>query len=286
MPARKVPTQDKALVAESLSHDELMAMLGQTGAIATGGGGFRRMSLRAGMLVTDPGTPDEEKWPPTKSGPVMIVRIVRPPRYYNSFFMDETEKNGSIDARKIGRPDLNGKFAKKYDDPQDQAEDQYANLDAYEALAAHTGTRGSFKADIDLQIVPESGELTGDEPIYTLSLSTTSALDWRGTSQNPGAGVVQEQNFIVQLSGFAAAQAAAAGKSKDDQRRAVLDALEALRLGNVFAGLYLVLTQSDKDASMSWWVVAFKPVHIADAEEQAALTEGEAQAASSTSVPF
>jgi hypothetical protein len=264
-----------AVVPASLDHDELMAMLGQAGMLPKQSeGNYRRMSLTNGTLVTDPGQPDEESWPPTKRGPTMIVRIVKPPIYYSAFFMAENEANGGINANRIGRPELNGRFAKKYDDPEEQAADDFSNLDAYEALANITGKRGSFKADIQLQIMPEDGEFKGDEPVYTLSLSTTSALDFRGSSKNPAGGVVQEKNFIVQLAEFAQAKAIEEGGDKTAIQTAVLNAMTALRLGGVVAEVYLILT-SNEDKSNTWTVVAFKPIHVETGTDVPALTEGE-----------
>lgn len=273
-PAR--PAQPSAVVAQPLSNEEFMALLQQTGMIAHGGGGdFHRMSLRTGLLITDPGTPSEESWPPVKNGPTMRVRIVAPPKYYNAFFCSEDEKNGSFDARKIGRPDLNGKFLKKYDDPADQAADQYANLDGYEAVASALGKRGKFTADIELQIVPESGQLTGEEPIYTFSMPTTTALDFRGTINDPNGGIVQEKNFIVQLGEFAMKQAMEANPhaTKTDLQKAVLEAMTALRLGGVVADIFL-MGASNADNSINWTVAAFVPVYIdTSADETAALPD-------------
>lgn len=288
--ATKAPVKvETAVVPQSIDHDQLMALLGQAGMVATGGDSkYRRMSLVSGSLVTDPGQPDEETWPPTKRGPTMTVRIVKAPVYYSAFFMSEDEKNSSVDARKIGRPDLNGKFAKRYDDPAEQANDEWSNADVFADLERVSGRRGSFKADIQLQIIPESGEMTGDEPIYTLSLSTTSALDFRGTTKNPTGGVAQEKNFIVQLAEKALAEAVEANAGPDDQARAVLNAMTALKLGGVVADVFLVRQTSEKDASMTWTVVSFKPVHIElpDLTSAPALTEGEPLATDSDDIPF
>lgn len=252
-----------------------MALLGQAGMTPTGGeGSFRRMSLLGGTLVTDQGTPDEESWPPTKRGPTMVVRIVKPPIFYNSFYLNIKEENGAINPHLINRPDLDGKFVKKYDDPAEQAADEWANVDAFEDLARATGKRGSFKGDIQLQIVPDSGEMTGDEPIYTLSLSTTSAIDWRGSSRNPAGGVVQEKNFIVQLAEFALAEAVKNGADETGQAQAVLNAMTALRLGGVVAEIYLIQT-ANEDKSRTWTVVAFKPIHVELGEDQQALPAGD-----------
>lgn len=286
------PTPITAVVPATLDNAKLMALLGQAGMIAKGGDSkYRRMSLTAGSLVTDPGQPDEETWPPTKRGPTMTVRIVKPPIYYSSFFLSEDEKNGSVDARKIGRPELNGKFVKKYDDPNEGALDEWSNSDVYADIERVTGRRGSFKGDIQLQIVPEDGQMTGDEPIYTLSLSTTSALDFRGTTKNPEGGVVQEKNFIVQLAEFAITQAVEAGVTDEGAlSQAVLDAMTALRLGGVVAEIYLITTQSEKDPSQKWTVVAFKPVHVEVGQPVQSLAEGDPVAAgpetNSDDIPF
>ena len=273
--AAKTPAT--AVVPARMDNTKLMALLGQAGmAPAASGGNFRRMQLSSGSLVTDSGQPDEETWPPTKRGPTMTVRIVKPPVYYSAFFCSEDEKNKSVDARRIGRADLNGKFIKKYDDPEEQAADEFSNVDAYEALRELTNSRGQFKADIQLQIVPDDGVMTGEEPVYTLSMSTTSALDFRGSSKNPAGGVVQEKNFIVQLAELAQEQAVEAGGDETAQAQAVLNAMTALRLGLVVAEIYLIVAKSDSDESIKWTVVAFKPIHIDPLETTPALTDGEA----------
>jgi len=264
-----------AVVPASLDHDELMAMLGQSGMLPTpSASNFRRMSLKGGSLITDEGTPDEESWPPSKRGPTMTVRIVKPPIYYNAFYLAAEEKNKAIDPRRIGRPDLEKKFVKKYDDPAEQAADEWANLDVYDDLCRLTGGRGQFKADVQVQILPEDGKMTGEEPVYTLSMSTTSALDWRGSTKNPSGGVVQDKNFIVQLAELALAQVIEAGGGKDAQAQAILNAMTALRLGGVVADVYLIQTRSESDPSIVWTVIAFKPVHIELGEELPALSEG------------
>lgn len=269
MPSNK----QTAVAPATLTHDELMAALGQSGAIQQGGS-FRRMTLLAGKFKTDPGLPHEELWPGDKKGLAMVVRIMGVPRWFNAFFMREDELNGAVKPSLIGRPDLEGKFAKKYDNPQDQARDPWANLDAYEALAEALNERGGFKGDIDLQILPESGEFTGNEPVYTLTLGATSGLDWRGTRANPQGGTVQEKNFIVQLAELAAKQAAEAGLDKNGQLQAVLNAQEQLRYGGVVAELY-VLEGHDERTGNSWPVAAFKPIYINETEQTPALETGE-----------
>jgi hypothetical protein len=284
----------KALVAaQPLSNEDLMALLQQSGMVSSGGTEYHRITILNGMLVSDPGTDKEEKYPPTDRGrgPAMRVRIVSAPVYYNQFFLSEDESRGGFDARKIGRGDLNGRSCRKYDDAAEQANDQYAHLDAYEQVSSYlTNERGSqypirgqFRADLQVQIMPDDGQFKGDETIYTLSLSTTGALDFRGTTKNPSGGVVQDKNFIVQLGEFAIAEAAANDK---DPRLVVVQALEALRLGNVVADIYLMQSSNPENGNV-WTVPAFKPVFVDfDGEAPALTTGGAVNDTTTDEIPF
>lgn len=272
----------------TLSPDELADLLNKTGmGPGKSSGDFRRMSLVAGSLVTDPKTPDEESWPPVKKGPTMTVRIVKPPVYYLAFFLSEDEKNQAVNAARIGRPELNGKFVKKYDDPAEQSADEWSNVEVYEDLVRLTGSRGQFKGDIQQQIMPDTGEFTGEEPIYTLSLSASSAIDFRGSRKNPAGGVVQEFNFVTQLARLAEQNAIEKGVEPAQE---ILDAMTALRLGGVVAEIYLINTTSQSDPSISWTVVAYKPIHYETGETLEQLSAGEEQvddlSANSDDIPF
>lgn len=287
--ATKVPTPKTAVVPATLDSDELTALLTQAGMLnSSEGGGFRRMSLISGSLVTDPGQPNEETWPPTKRGPVMLVRIVKPPVYYNAHYLgpeidDKGNKTNAVDPARIGRPDLNKRFVKKYDDAAEQAADPYSNVEVYDEVCQVAGSRGQFKGDIQLQIVPESGELTGDEPIYTLSLSTTSALDYRGSRKNPRGGTVQELNFITQLGEFALAQAQEQGLNKEETMRAILNAMTALSLGGVVAEVHILTAHAE---NRSWPVVAFKPYFVDMPEQTPAIEAPVAEPISDDALPF
>lgn len=258
----------------AISSADITALLQQSGMLSQASTGYRRMRLTGGILYTlDAQGEVEDMFPPKMekgvTKPSLTVRIVEPPIYYNSFWFDrETDDKGRVqgkgvvDPNRIGRPDLMKNFSKKYDDPEKQA--TLANSDAdkvFDQIAEATGKRGDFKADVQVQIVPESGEMTGEETIYTLTLSGTAALDWRGTRKNPTGGVAQEKNFIVQLAELAVSEAVAAGADANGQGKAVLDAMTSLRLGGVVAEIYLISVTSD-DGSMTWTIPAFKPVHI------------------------
>lgn len=276
--ARTAPS--KAVIPAVLSNDDLRALLGQTEELAKGGGGdYHRMTLKAGVLQTD----DGEMFPPLKGRPSVVLRIVSPPVYYNAFFLSENEDDGGFDARRLGRGDLNGRFSRKYDDPAAQAADHNEANALYDQIEAATGKKGNFKADMVVQIAPESGEFTGDETEYTLSLSTTSIFEWRGTSRDPFAGSVTDMNFITRLGTLARDNAAAAGLDEGGQKKAILDALTALRMGGVVAEVSILMDEN-QEKTRSWWVLSFNPIVIAPFEDAPALEAGDT--ASGDDVPF
>lgn len=284
-----VPAKPTAVVAQAVSADDLMAMLKEGGFLGSPNSQeYHRLTLKGGKLIAGNTQDPDEIYPPDKTGKCMTARIAKPPVYYNAFFLSEKNENNdknTFNAADIGMPELNGRFSKHYDDPTEAALDDSAANAAYDHVARATGRKGAFKADIWLQIVPESGELTGDEDVYTLSLSTTSALDFRGTSKNPSAGVVQPKNFILQLAEFARDAAIERGASDLEQKTAALKAMASLNMGDVIADVY-VLDASNEEGTFNWTIVGFKPVYIAESEEQQALEAGDDLSTNTEDVKF
>lgn len=255
--------KNHALIAATLSPADLTSMLQESGMLSRGSE-FHRMSLEGGKLVAgDDIYVFNERKPET---PAVTVRIVKPPFYYSALWVDEAM------AREVGQPALANKFVKKYDDKNDDLFNSH-DPETYDLLTKQLGIRGSFKGDILLQIVPASGELTGEEPIYTLTLPTTSVFEWRGSSRNPNGGSVSEFNFMYKLAQLASQQAADAGEDETGQRRAVMAALTALRLGGVVADIRLWTMKND-DGNRTWTVISFDPVHIEPVDNAPALTDG------------
>lgn len=256
-----------AVAVTRIDRNEMMALLQQSGMAQQSSSNFRRMKVEGGMLVTlDAQGEIENQYPPKFKGkdplPALTVRIVEPPVYYNAIWLDADESRGGFDANRIGHPELNKSFAKRYDDPAEQAKDHSPANQYYDQIVEESGNRGRFQGDLKVQIVPESGEMTGHEQVYTLTLSPSAALDWRGTRKNPEGGTVQDKNFIVQLADFAVDAAIEAGVTDNaGMQKYILDAMTALRLGGVVADVY-VLRAQNQDGTNVWQIPAFKPVHV------------------------
>lgn len=251
-----------ATVAKELSPDELTALLQQAGwAEKQTGDAPVRMKLDGNMLTTPDG--GMYVYNPAKPAiPACTVRIVRPPEEYWAIWVDDEA------ARSIDAPDLAGTFSKKYLQP-DPTRRIWPSDEAHDQLKA-AGNKASWKADILLQVIPASGTLTGDEPVYTLTLATTSLIDFKGTSRTPSSGSVSTDNFITKLSKFAMTQ-----DGVTDPSQAVLNALTSLTLGGVAAEVR-ILRAENKELGRTWPVVVFDPVHIEPMEQGDLLTSGEA----------
>lgn len=238
----------KALtVATTLSSDDLTALLQQSGwAEKPSGEALPRIKLDGNMLTT----PDGEMFvynPKKPEVPAMTIRIVRPPEEYFAIWID------SEASRAIGQPELENTFSKKFLD-SDPTRRTWPSDEAFERLK-DAGFKSSWKGDMLVQIVPDSGTLTGEEQTYILTLSTTSLIEFKGTSKSPEAGSVSDTNFVRRLSLFALEEAT------DNPKKAVLDALTSLTLGGVVAEARLIRAEN-KDLGRTWTVIQFAPIHI------------------------
>ena len=261
--------QTAVTVAKTLSKEELTSLLQREGwAEKASGDSYPRMKLDGAMLTTPEG--GMYVYNPSKPQvPALTVRIVRPPEEYWAIWID-----GSV-ARGFNRPDLEGTFSKKYIHP-DPDRKVWPSDEVYEELRAAdlvddrgNPVKSAWKGDILLQIIPDEGMLTGEETVYLLTLSTTSLIDFKGTSRAPSEGSVSEDNFITKLSNFAQSQ-----EGVTDPARAVLDALTSLTLGGVAAEVR-ILRAENKERGQSWSVVVFDPIHVEPMDAPPALGDGE-----------
>ena len=272
MPSKFTPSEDKSLVvAKELTADELNTLL-QASGYASKPAGNARLSLSGQNLVASD-TGETFIYNPVKKTPACTVRIVKPMEEYNCFWVSESV------AKQLGRPDLAGTFSKKFfhDSPDRTVWDSdlaYDDIKARNDLIDDYGKplKASWKGDIYLQIIPESGTLTGDETIYVLSMSTTSVIEFKGTSKSPNEGVVSDLNFIRKLSYFAMQN-----KPEDSTpEKAVIDALMSYTLGGVVAEVRCPRAE-DKAHGTQWTVISFDPIHIEPVNAGPAIEAGDVE---------
>lgn len=214
-----------------------------------------RLKFENGMLIA-PDTGEMFVYNPSKPGtPMMTVRIMDvPDEYFGIWITDEM-------AQAIGQPGLAGKPSKKFLHPKPGRRIWDSDL-AYDDLIRE-GFKGSWKGDIEVQIIPADGNLKGTETTYSLTLPTTSLIEFKGASRAPDKGSVSEFNFIHKLAQFAIESALDANEnaSEADLKKAVLDAMTVLPLGGVAAEIRS-LKAENKERGQSWMVLSFTPVHI------------------------
>jgi len=241
--------------AEEFSAADLNKYLQQTGwAEQSSGEGPLRMKLAGNMLTTPDG--DMYVYNPSKPKiPALTVRIVKPPEEYHAMYVSDAN------ATLMHRPELSNTFSKRYIHPNpdhrvwesDLAFDDIKNAGLFDDNGKQI--KPQWKADILLQIMPDSGTLTGDEPIYILSLSTTSVIEFKGAALNPDGGAISELNFIRKLCKFAMEA------DPEHPQQAVTAALTSLTLGGVVAEVRL-LPAENKELARNWTIISFDPIHI------------------------
>jgi len=250
------------VVSTGVTNADITALLQQQGWAEKSTGGTRQwLKFANGRLVT----PDGETFmynPSKPKVPACTVRIVKPPESYKGYFI--TDKVAAL----IGQPELAGNFSKKYDVPDANRQVWDSDL-AYDDIdrLAKTGTvfddvtgrplKSQWKGDMLVQIFPDSGSLTGEEPIYTLSLPATSLVEFRGSYRDPSAGSVSEFNFIHKLAQFAAGGV----EGEVEQNKAIIAAMTSLTLGGVAADVR-ILPAENKETKTSWSVLSFDPIHV------------------------
>jgi hypothetical protein len=265
-------TKAVTVAEQELSPAELTAFLQKAGyASAPSGDRIPRMSLTNGRLVTDDG--EMFVYNPSKPRiPALVARIVKPLEEYWAIYLSDTN------AGLIGRPELGNSFSKKYITPDDsrrlwESDLAFDDIKSYPGLVDNFGKplKPSWKGDLLLQIVPESGKLTGEEPIYVLTLSTTSVIEFKGASKAPEKGVVSDFNFIQKLCQYA--MDACTDRSKEALQKAITGALTSYTMGGVVAEVR-ILPAENKDMGTTWSIVSFDPIHVEPFFENDLLADG------------
>lgn len=246
-----------AVVVATLTGDEITALLQGAGAIDSESNTFNRMKVDGSMFLAG-----EEVYPynPVKGHAAFVARIVSPPEQYQGFWFND------LTAKHANRPEIANRMCKSYYDVPSQARkysETGASCDAcpfnpFRPAPIEGEGRCQWKGDLNLQIVPPEGELTGEETIWTLTLSMTGMIEWRGTRKAPSGGSVSEHNFMYKLAELAAGKATEWGVS---QSEAINIALTSYNLGGV-AAEFRILRAQNEDKSRSWSVVSATPIHI------------------------
>lgn len=265
-------TKAVTVAEQELSPAELTSFLQKAGyAAAPMSERMPRLSLKNGRLETDDG--EMFVYNPSKPAvPAMTVRIVKPLEEYYAIYISEEN------ARIMGRTELANTFSKKFmvhDDSRRVWDSDLAfeDIKNYPGLVDNFGKalKPAWKGDVLVQIVPEDGKLTGSEPVYILTLSATSVVEFKGSYSAPEKGYVSDHNFMQKLSLYA--MDASTDRSKEALMRAITSALTSYTMGGVVAEVR-ILPAENKDMGTTWSVVSFDPIHVEPFFENDMLTDG------------
>lgn len=264
MTARQQPT---SAVAPVVDEAQITALLRGAGAIAAPSeGGIKRMQIDGSTFVAG-----DQLYPynARTKAPAFTARIVEPVIEYQGFFFDKPH------AEYASRPHMEGKFCKSYFDVDGQRR-EYAEdgtkcrecpvMPFLKTEDTPLGRKCQWKADLRLQIVPDSGELTGEEPVWVLTLPTTSVIEFKGTAREPVKGALTDKTFMHKLALLAVQQNA------DNPDLAVLKALTAYHQGLVVAQFRLPRATS-ADGSRTWPVIVADPIFIGEPDPEAPAIE-------------
>lgn len=260
-----MPPTSKALAAPKLSAAEITNILQKAGAIDDNSSTFNRMKVDASMFIAGD---DMYAYNPKTDEPAFIARLIAAPAQYQSLWwnIDMAEFGGRTeDIPDTSNPDSGFMCRSWYDKPEQNRKfsENGASCDncafgPFVDIPTGFKNRCSWKGDVQLQVIPESGQLTGDETIWTLTLSTTSMVEFRGTRKERVKGSATDFNFMHRLAMLAVEKAPEWGIEPD---AAVLLALTSLASGGVAAEAR-IYRQTSSNKAFSWSIVSFNPIHI------------------------
>ena len=254
--------KETAVTAAPLSADEISAVLAAAGAIDEKTDFNIRMKTSGNNFVTD----DDVWMTNIKSGEAAFTaRLLAPPDQYQAMYFDQAA------ATLAGRPEMEKKFCKSYYNKPSEARNFGTNGAPCRPCPFNPygdeRPRCSWKGDLDFQIIPEDGTLVGDEPVYTISLSMTGMIEWKGTKSNPTGGSVTDKNFQFKLAELSLEMC---GEWNVEGPEAITIGLSALAEGLV-AAEFRSLTARNEERGNEWNVVSCTPVHIQRPETMPAI---------------
>jgi len=239
----------------TLTSEEISAILAAAGAVDEEQEQFHRIKVDGQSFVAN----DDNIWfsnPKTKE-PAFTARIMGPPSQFQSFWFTQE------DAITANRPEMANSFCKSsYDNPQEnrvRGTNGASCRDCQFNPFSDRRPKCSWKGDLQFQIVPDDGMLTGEEVVYTLTLSTTGMIQWRGTRVNPkGGSVPNTDNTMHALAKLALSLAPEWGMEPE---QAIVAALTALNNGMV-AAEFRIFRNTNENNGQTWSIPVITPVHI------------------------
>lgn len=301
--ATKAPAQTPSTTKASspnvpavYTEDEFTAALRESGFLPTSAGGaeFNRLTVKGTNIVDSEDNIVAAYNQKTKEA-ALIVQLKGEPTQYQALWFD---KQGQL-AAVADRPDMNGggfckshfevpSEARRYSDKGTSCDECLLHpfIPAKDLPILPDGTRAkkcSWKADVEFRILEkqDDGSLVVVDPtVFTMSLSTTSIMEFVGSSSkknNGMAGTVSPENTMVRIAKLGLQKWGKEGIQK---------AKSYLALGGVIAELHILPAKSE-DGSKNWNVTSFNPIEILEVDEQPALTTAEATDDISTdALPF
>lgn len=275
-----------------LDEDAFAAALREHGFLSAAGGGsdFNRIKVSGQNFVygTDERGNDNiiASYNPVTKEPALYVRIAGQPTEYQKAWFD---KDGLL-ANAVGRPNKAGKMCKSHFDDPNEARKFSDDGTSCDTCPIHPfvpkdqlpdeakGKKCAWNADVEFYILdkqPDGTLAAIDETLYTLSLSTTGVIEFKGSNSkktNALAGSVSDQNFMVKLAKLGMEKWGAPG---------ILKAMSMFTLGGVIAEVRS-LPASSGDGAFRYSVTSFTPIDILEVTEPTALPE----ATDDSDVPF
>lgn len=266
----RLSTVSNELVPEgTFTAEDITAALQAAGAIDEEQETFQRVKLDGSTFVAT----DDNIWVsnPKSNEPAFIARIMGPPAQFQAFWFTPEL------AAQAGRDDMaEGGFCKSYYDNPAEAREHGTNGASCRACVFNpfgdSKQKCSWKGDIQFQVVPEDGTLTGEETVYTMTLSTTGMIQWKGTRKAPNAGSVTDKNFMFMLAELALKNSVEWGVGPQEAIRIALNALNE----GLVAAAFRIKRATNENNGNTWSVPVIEPVHIEvpSVEETPALEAG------------
>jgi hypothetical protein len=259
---------ETALATEgTFSAEDITAALQSAGAIDEEQERVERVKVDGSTFVAT----DDNIWVsnPKTQEPAFVGRIMGPPSQFQAFWFTPEL------AAQAGRDDMaTGGFCKSYYDNPAEAREHGTNGASCRACLFNpfgdSRPKCGWKGDIQFQVVPEDGTLTGEETAYTLTLSTTGMIQWKGTRKAPNEGSVTKKNFMFGLAELALQHQTEWGLGPQEAIRVALNALAE----GLVAASFRIVRATNENNGQTWSVPVIEPVHIEVPDAKPAIEAG------------